>query len=541
MIVMKLKVRTKLVLLIVLPMVVALTIAALGLTTLSTVTTTATRLTEERLIPALRLDFIARQYTQNVVDLAHKTRAQMMFWSEARTQILEAEQKIASEWQIYLDGDLSQEEQDILAKYPDAIDQAAGTIQKLQGFIAEQSSYGMGNYVDLELYTEIDPVLHMIHELEEVQRELANQASAQAGAVSDEGATMLKAAVVALSIISIALGWWLNTGITRRMNRMLNVITEIEQSKDLSIRAQLPEGDEFGDMGRRFDRMMSEIGQLMAQVQLMGRELSQSADKLLSVNEQATRQSEQQSDEIAQMVEGMGQVHTSADVVVQNVMAADSVSQEAQTLALDGNKTVLDTVEAINNVASFVKSAADGMDNLKRDSENIGTVLEVIKSIADQTNLLALNAAIEAARAGEQGRGFAVVADEVRQLASRTSDSTQEIQVIIDNIQQGTQQASQQMLEGVDATESAVSAAQKAGESLGSIMEGFSTIGARSGDIRSASDEQRQVVSRVGSGAERIDQLAQQGAELSTDALQTSRSVSDLAQQLGQKLGAFRV
>ncbi|NIB44218.1 methyl-accepting chemotaxis protein [Pseudomaricurvus alkylphenolicus] len=538
---MKLKVRTKLVLLIVLPMVVALTIAALGLTTLSTVTTTATRLTEERLIPALRLDFIARQYTQNVVDLAHKTRAQMMFWSEARTQILEAEQKIASEWQIYLDGDLSQEEQDILAKYPDAIDQAAGTIQKLQGFIAEQSSYGMGNYVDLELYTEIDPVLHMIHELEEVQRELANQASAQAGAVSDEGATMLKAAVVALSIISIALGWWLNTGITRRMNRMLNVITEIEQSKDLSIRAQLPEGDEFGDMGRRFDRMMSEIGQLMAQVQLMGRELSQSADKLLSVNEQATRQSEQQSDEIAQMVEGMGQVHTSADVVVQNVMAADSVSQEAQTLALDGNKTVLDTVEAINNVASFVKSAADGMDNLKRDSENIGTVLEVIKSIADQTNLLALNAAIEAARAGEQGRGFAVVADEVRQLASRTSDSTQEIQVIIDNIQQGTQQASQQMLEGVDATESAVSAAQMAGESLGSIMEGFSTIGARSGDIRSASDEQRQVVSRVGSGAERIDQLAQQGAELSTDALQTSRSVSDLAQQLGQKLGAFRV
>lgn len=538
---MTLRVRTKLILLIVIPLLAALGIAALGMSTLSTVTQTATRLTEERLIPVWRLDRIARQYTQHVVDLAHKTRAQMLFWHEAQAQLAQAKQVIAAEWDVYLGGEMSDQEREILAKYPAARQRAEQSIGKLQGFIAEQSSYGMGNYVDLELYQEVEPVLSLIDELVQAQGQLASEAGQEAERVSQFGVRRLMAAVAMMTVFVVALGWWLNAGITQRMNRLLVAITDIELHKDLSIRSNLPPGDEFGDMGRRFDRMMDEIGQLMAGLQLVGHDISGAGEQLLNVIEQNKQQSHEQSGEIAEMVTGMRQVNESADVVLDNVNAADAVSHDAQELAQTGNQTVQDTVAAINHVASIVQEAAEGMDSLKSDSENIGTVLEVIKSIAEQTNLLALNAAIEAARAGEQGRGFSVVADEVRQLASRTSDSTQEIQDIIRNIQQGTQRASQQMRDGADATESAVAQAQAAGRSLQTIVEGFATIRQRSGDIQAASQQQRDVVTRVGDGAGRIDQLAQRGAELSDDALGTSRHVATLSQELGVKLGAFKV
>jgi methyl-accepting chemotaxis protein len=538
---MALRVRTKLVLLMLMPLLAALAIALLGVNSLSTVTDTATRLKDERLVPVWRLHRISREYTEGVVDLAQKTRAQMMLWDEAQARLERAAEAIDAEWAVFLAGPLTAQERAILDAQPQAIAIARASITRLQEFVEEQSSYSMGNYVDLELYSRVDPVLMLIEDLVQEQEVLANQASSQAQAVSEAGIRHLIITVAGLMLLVLALGWWLNSGITQRLNRMLTVITQIEHKKDLSIRANLPEGDEFGDMGRRFDRMMAEIGQLMGQLQHMGLEISGAADNLLQVNEQNKRQAQQQSMEIATMVEGMAQMNTAAEVVLHHVEAAEVVRQDAQGLAETGDQTVQESVAAINHVAAMVNRAATEIDVLKRDSDNIGTVLEVIRAIAEQTNLLALNAAIEAARAGEQGRGFAVVADEVRQLASRTAASTQEIQQIISNIQQGTLRASQQMIDGAKATDSAVLQAHKAGTSLDVMMHSFGTIGARSEDIKAVSHEQRELVVSASDGASRIDELARRGACLSTEALDTSRSVSVLAAELGVRLRAFTV
>lgn len=538
---MALKVRTKLLLLMLMPLLAALAIALLGVTSLATVTDTATRLKEERLVPVWRLHRISREYTEGVVDLAHKTRAQMMLWSEAQARLEQAAVTLDQEWAVFLAGPLTAQEYAILAAHPHAIDAARASIAQLQRFTEQQSGYDMGNYVDLSLYQSIDPALALIEELVQAQELLANQAGAQAQGVADKGTRNLITAVVVLMLLVMSLGWWLNAGITSRMTRMLTVITRIEQQKDLSIRVDLPQGDEFGDMGRRFDRMMAEIGQLMGQLQQMGLEMADAAENLLRVNEQNKRQALQQSTEIAGMVGDMEQMQAAAQTVLHQVGAAEMVRQDAQNLAESGDQTVQQSVAAINHVAGIVQGAASDMDVLKQDSDNIGTVLEVIKAIAEQTNLLALNAAIEAARAGEQGRGFAVVADEVRQLASRTSASTQEIRHIINSIQQGILHASQQMLTGARATDSAVVQAQQAGESLEAMMQGFATIGARSAEIKAVSDEQRDLVLRAGEGAVRIDDLARHGAALSSEALDTSRSVSALASELGLRLGAFKV
>lgn len=538
---MALKVRTKLLLLIVIPLIASLSIALLGVSSLQKVSGTAASLTQARIVPVLQLERIARQYNQNLIDMAHKTRAQMMLWQEAEKSLGVAREQVAGEWQEFLDRDLSPEEQTVLANSPQAIALANQSMSTLAGFIEERSSYGMGNYVDLVMYSEVEPVLTLIDELIQVQESLATQAGQKAGDVALGSMRLLLLAVAVMTVLVITLGWWLNAGITMRMHKLLSVITDIEQHKDLSIRAQLPPGDEFGDMGRRFDRMMTEIGQLVAGLQAVGAEMTSAANQSLEINEQSTQLSRSQSIEIDALVSEMDQVRASADVVLANVTSADQMSQNAQALASAGDETVQQTLEAIHQVADIVSHAADGMGEVKRDSENIGTVLEVIKSIAEQTNLLALNAAIEAARAGEQGRGFAVVADEVRQLASRTSASTQEIQEIITTLQQGASSASQKMLMGAEATSSAVSQAQAARVSLEAILEGIYTISLRSNDIQDASGSQRAAVSSVGQRAESIDHLAQQCSASSLSALESSRTVTQLAQQLGKKLSNFSV
>lgn len=538
---MSLKVQTKLLLLTIIPILAALVIALLGGAALRTVTATSGQLIEDRLRPVVQLNQIGQMYREGVVDLAHKTRAQMLFWGEAGTALEDARENIGHSWELYRQGQLSQQEQAVITQYAGAIEQAKASMEKLSAFIEQRSSYALGNYVDLELYQEVEPVLLLIEALVGVQAGLAKDAVIEAEAISAE-ANVLLVLVVGALILSVALlGWWLNLGISRPLKHMLRIITEIEQSKNLSIKANMQVNDEFGVMGDSFDRMMAETGQLILQLQSLGQTLSASASSLVEDSEKNERQSQQQTSMLQRVVASIAQVHSSAAVVLSNTELADEVSREAQQMSEAVNSAVKDTVEAIGHVAITVKNAAEDMHTLQSHSEKIGTVLEVIKSIAEQTNLLALNAAIEAARAGEQGRGFAVVADEVRQLASRTSASTQEIQQIINNLQLGTQRASAQMLAGAEATEVAVLKAGQAGDSLAVMMAGFATIGERTQAIKSAGQRQNGIVIEVGQSAEQLNDLACQGVDISRESLNTSRQLAHIVAEMKAKLQAFQI
>ncbi|BFM14296.1 methyl-accepting chemotaxis protein [Maricurvus nonylphenolicus] len=536
---MRLKVRTKLILLILLPLVASAGVAGLAINELQSVSHTATRLTEERLIPVWRLNRIARHYTQGIVDLAHKTRGQMLFWGEAKKALEEAKSTINTEWGIYRSGPLTEREKEILADGEEALAKAEAAIAKLEGFIDEKSSYSMGSFVDLELYPSIEPILAVLDELVQVQGMLANEASTEAQAVADKAQLSLLITLALATVLVIAFGVWLYTGITNRLSRMLNTITTIEKNKDLTVRADLPMGDEFGDMGRRFDRMMTEIGEMIRELQTSANQVYGAAEELVLVSEKTQSQASEQQEQINHMVQGMDEVNQVANTVLTNVAHANSASTEADGAAQQGNSTVMETMASISGVSDQVQETASGMYELKEAGENIGSVLAVIKGIAEQTNLLALNAAIEAARAGEQGRGFAVVADEVRQLASRTSESTKEIQEIIENIQQGTQRAAEQMESGERAARESVEQARLAGQSIEAIITGVSLIDERTRAIENASQNQQAIVGEVGVRVQRVDELASQTAELSTQATGTSRQVAELSRTLEQRLQLF--
>ncbi len=537
---MRISVGGKLLIMIILPILLASLLCFVAANQLSQVSVAALNVADNRLGPLWRLDRIARLYTQGVVDIAHKARAQMVFWDESHTFIMDSSQKIQDEWQLYLNNDLSDEERALISESKEAFDKAGYATDRLIGLIEEKSTYGIGNFVDLELYPNIEPILEVLDQLIAIQDKLAHEEGEHAKELASSANQILFTFLFVLIAILVGAGNWIYQGIRNRLNKVLNTITDIEKNKDLSLRVDLPEGDEFGLMGRRFDRMLEELNSLIGNLQKVGSKLDLSANELLAVNQNTGSRVDEQKGELTSLEEAIYQVNESAATVLNHVRVSNSETQNANHMTEQGAALVLKTVEAIKQLSEQVKKSAEGMTDLKAGSEDIGSMMEVIKSIAEQTNLLALNAAIEAARAGEQGRGFAVVADEVRTLASRTGDSTEEIHAIVDSLQEGTLKASEQMRWGDELAQNTVEQANHSGEMLKSIEAAFSAIEKSSQDIAVAAESQQVIAEQVKSKVTALGKISDQTVELSEMSSSISGQVVNLSQQLKRSLSVFK-
>jgi methyl-accepting chemotaxis protein len=259
------------------------------------------------------------------------------------------------------------------------------------------------------------------------------------------------------------------------------------------------------------------------------------------VMEETKRDTLQQQSETSQVVTAMNEMTATVQEVARHATEAAAAASNADHASVDGKKVVLSTMNAIEALSSEVHSAANVISQLEKDSENIGTVLDVIKGIAEQTNLLALNAAIEAARAGEQGRGFAVVADEVRTLASRTQQSTQEIQTMIENLQVGAQSAVKVMDESRAKAEDSVSQAAKAGGSLEEITHSVSQINDMNTQIATAAEEQSAVAEEINRNIVNISEIVDRTADGANQTSIASEELASLAAQLQQLVNQFKV
>ncbi|MDX5332969.1 MAG: methyl-accepting chemotaxis protein, partial [Gammaproteobacteria bacterium] len=249
----------------------------------------------------------------------------------------------------------------------------------------------------------------------------------------------------------------------------------------------------------------------------------------------------QQLSEIDQVATAMNEMTATVQEVARNAQEAEMAARAADEQASGGQRVVHDTVAAINALAERVEGLSQTMTSLESASVDIGTVLEVIKGIAEQTNLLALNAAIEAARAGEQGRGFAVVADEVRQLASRTQQSTREIQGMIESLQATASQAAGEMEAGRKDAETSVDKAAQAGKALDDIARAVKTITDMNVQIASAAEEQAAVTEELNRNTSNIQALANQSADGSRQTDEASQELARLAADLQMGLGQFKV
>jgi methyl-accepting chemotaxis protein len=310
---------------------------------------------------------------------------------------------------------------------------------------------------------------------------------------------------------------------------------------DMTTHIELDNRDELGELTTEFNGMTDRIAELIRSVTSTTGDVGQQASRVndsASANSQAVSEQMEQTGQIteamSQMVEAVNEVTESAHRVSDS---ATSAEQDTET----GRQVVADTVDTINRLAGEIASAVDVINRVNTDSDNISQVLVEIKAIAEQTNLLALNAAIEAARAGEQGRGFAVVADEVRSLARRTHKSTEDIEDMISRLQSGVKDAVSAMTNSHEVTEATVTKSGEVTEALNRIAQGIGTIVDMSHQIAQAAEEQSAVSHNVNHNVESISELGQRTSGNAEETLAASRQMSDLTRSLEELVSAFRV
>lgn len=306
-------------------------------------------------------------------------------------------------------------------------------------------------------------------------------------------------------------------------------------------KVEVKRNDELGAIGLATNDLLENTRNLIQRITEALAGLTGSAVQLQSVTDQSRSSVLEQKTETEQVATAVNEMAATVQEVARSAAAAADAGRNADAAAQEGRTVVSSAIDAISHLARDVEGAAEVMKQLETDSTNIGSVLDVIRDIAEQTNLLALNAAIEAARAGEQGRGFAVVADEVRTLASRTQESTQEIQAIIEQLQRRTAQAASVMEVGQETARNSVAKAGEAGGALDSITERVAEIDQMNTQIAAAAEEQSAVAEEINRNLIKINDASQHSAESTELTAMASAELLALANQLQSMLANYQV
>ena len=328
--------------------------------------------------------------------------------------------------------------------------------------------------------------------------------------------------------------------ITRPLQETLAVVERIA-SGDLSHNIQVTRRDELGVLQQGIQRMGSTLRELISGIRDGVTQIASAAEELSAVTEQTSAGVNSQKIETDQVATAMHEMTATVQEVARNAEQASQAASTADGQAREGDKVVAEAIAQIERLADEVARSTDAMAHLQQESNKIGSVMDVIKAVAEQTNLLALNAAIEAARAGEAGRGFAVVADEVRGLAQRTQKSTEEIEGLVAGLQNGTQQVATVMNNSRSLTDSSVELTRKAGVSLENITRTVSNIQSMNQQIAAAAEQQSAVAEEISRSIVNVRDVSEQTATASDETAKSSVELARLGSQLQQMVSHFRV
>ncbi|UHH29154.1 methyl-accepting chemotaxis protein [Pseudomonas veronii] len=328
--------------------------------------------------------------------------------------------------------------------------------------------------------------------------------------------------------------------ITRPIQETLAVVERIA-SGDLSHNIQVTRRDELGVLQQGIQRMGTTLRELISGIRDGVTQIASAAEELSAVTEQTSAGVNSQKIETDQVATAMHEMTATVQEVARNAEQASQAAADADGQARAGDKVVAEAIAQIERLAAEVARSTDAMSHLQQESNKIGSVMDVIKAVAEQTNLLALNAAIEAARAGEAGRGFAVVADEVRGLAQRTQKSTEEIEGLVAGLQNGTQQVAAVMNNSRSLTDSSVELTRKAGVSLENITRTVSNIQSMNQQIAAAAEEQSAVAEEISRSIVNVRNVSEQTATASDETAKSSVELARLGSQLQQMVSHFRV
>jgi methyl-accepting chemotaxis protein len=366
----------------------------------------------------------------------------------------------------------------------------------------------------------------------------AKQANEQAGRSYDSAISGIVVVAMAAALLTVLLAWLLTRSIVTPLRKAVEVAQTIAGG-DLSKVIEDDGKDEPARLISALSAMQTNLRQTIQHIAGSATQLASAAEELSAVTEEASKGLQQQNNEIDQAATAVNEMTAAVEEVARNAVSTSEASTQSNQAAREGRDRVVETVGAIQTMTQDVQNTSLLIEGLATQGRDIGKVLDVIRAIAEQTNLLALNAAIEAARAGEAGRGFAVVADEVRALAHRTAQSTQEIEKMVAGIQNGTGEAVQSMQQSNQRTHNTLEMARAAGVALEQITQSISLINERNLVIASASEEQAQVSREVDRNLVNIRDLATQSAAGANQTSAASHELSRLAVDLNAMVARF--
>jgi methyl-accepting chemotaxis protein len=376
----------------------------------------------------------------------------------------------------------------------------------------------------------------LLHEVEA----LADASNASAQDIAHKmKLTVNSLAGIILLIIAILL-YSIFNAITRPL-RELQDLAEGLHYGNLNVKIAVSKKDEFGILGNHFNNAIEKLNDMMKNVKNVVAVTISNSEKLDKSASKIASNSKEQSNKTTNTAASMEELSSSFIDVAKNTAAAAQSSKDASKLAIEGGQVVSETIEGMNDIASAVNDSAQTIEDLGVRSEQIGEIIKVIDDIASQTNLLALNAAIEAARAGEQGRGFAVVADEVRKLAERTTSATNEIGDTIKSIQSDTHRAVESMHGGRKKAESGVELANKAGDALQRIVESVQNVTDMAQQVAVAAEEQSVTGEDVSLNIESISVLTQQTSEQALNSSNATSEMSALVREILHLVEQFKL